>query len=605
MFTTFSYPQRALKRFAKKEQDKESSLLMQWTSAAGGSEGKGLFYTPLGLARDHNGNIYVVDAIGGKIIKFDADGKDGKQGSAGEFILPVGIAIDSKNNVYVSDIGNLRIQKFTAEGEFLSQWRKFEGLSMPGAITIDENDIVYIADFLGGQIKTFDVDGNLLETFGEQGRCGGLDFFVSIALYNNKLYAADLADHRIEIFDLENKQDCPIPFGRRGDLTLGVFESPAGITVDENGTLYVADAENSRVQIFSPECIDRVRLDSADNTCVKTIGGIQGILPDQLSQPAGLVVTPEGKLYVGDLQLDRIQVFSKMTFNSGKAIIIAGRNQAEENKSASTDGLWTATQAIANYAYYTLRFKGFRRDEIHYLSPDFSSETPYDENQSVIHDKPTNDKNQSIINDKPTEENIKVALDWAVENNPERNLTLFMIDHGGKGVFNLNGTDMLKASELYAWLNEKDFNHVNLIYEACHSGSFLEPEQINKLKAKSWVAVTSAAADEIAYLSSQGSLAFSNFFWNHIFAGLNIKEAFDKAKQQAVEGRKTSENEEQKQTPQMKGQGDVFIGNGIKLQEKSDANKSESRIEIDPDQKCKDTALGLVCEYDAEKSEFR
>lgn len=588
LFTTFSYPQNALKRFAKREQDKENTentedtLSMQWTSAGGDSEGRGIFYTPLKLAKDRaEDNIYVIDTMAGKVLKFNKDGVfqtewGGVGNEDGQFILPTGIAVDSKDTVYVVDMGNLRIQQFDTMGKFLDKWEMgTEDFSMPGAIAIDKDDTIYIADFLGAQIKLFNTKGEFVESFGEQGRCNGLDFFVDIAIHEGTLYATDLADHRVEIFDLNNKQECPISLGQkaeRGEPTPGGFDIPAGIAVDKDGTLYVADAENVRVQIFTQDCITDLRLDSTDNDCIFILGGIQGTLPDQLSQPAGLLITPDNKLYITDLQLNRIQIFNKTTLNPGKAIIIAGRNKDAED----ADSLWTATQAVANQAYYTLRFKGFRGDEIRYLSAGFND---------------AEDKNQSFIHDFATEETVEEAFNWAVENNSERNLTLFMIDHGGIDKFSLSGKETLDASKLNELLNEKDFNNVKFIYEACHSGSFLndiEPDD----STKSWTVIASAAENESAYLTSQGSLSLSNFFWGHIFNGLTVQEAFTKA-EESLEKRNIVE----KQTPSLKtfnvAEG-VFIGNGIKvLTAEKPPVIGDIRVQGNP---CKDN-----CEYNAQE----
>ena len=54
-------------------------------------------------------------------------------------------------------------------------------------------------------------------------------------------------NHRVSVFTLEGT--FLTLFGGEGDRP-GQFHSPRGITVDKNGTVYVADARNDRIQIF-------------------------------------------------------------------------------------------------------------------------------------------------------------------------------------------------------------------------------------------------------------------------------------------------------------------------------------------------------------------
>ena len=79
--------------------------------------GDGQFDSPVGLAIDGDGNVYVADWRRNRIQVFDHLGrflrKWGTQGTGdGQFISPVGLAIDRDGNVHVADGGNDRIQVF-------------------------------------------------------------------------------------------------------------------------------------------------------------------------------------------------------------------------------------------------------------------------------------------------------------------------------------------------------------------------------------------------------------------------------------------------------------------------------------------------------------
>ena len=66
-------------------------------------------------------------------------------------------------------------------------------------------------------------------------------------------------------------------------LDPGQFRVPTSIAIDIDGNFYVAEVDNSRVQIFSPEG-----------------EYISELAPGVLSSPHGLAFDSNGDLYVGD-----------------------------------------------------------------------------------------------------------------------------------------------------------------------------------------------------------------------------------------------------------------------------------------------------------------
>ena len=87
----------------------------------------------------------------------------------------------------------------------------------------------------------------------------------------------------------------------------------------------------------------------------------------QLDTPNFLAIDSQGDLYVTEARNNRVQVFSTDNpSGSGnrKAVIVAGSGPYAANT------LWNATQMCANYAYRALSFQGYDRDAIYYLSAD-------------------------------------------------------------------------------------------------------------------------------------------------------------------------------------------------------------------------------------------
>lgn len=73
--------------------------------------------SPIGVAIDEQGNIFVTDYSNSRVCKFDSNGQFlntwGSKGLAdGQFTRPTGIAIDQQGSIYVADSGNNSVQKF-------------------------------------------------------------------------------------------------------------------------------------------------------------------------------------------------------------------------------------------------------------------------------------------------------------------------------------------------------------------------------------------------------------------------------------------------------------------------------------------------------------
>lgn len=123
---------------------------------------------------------------------------------------------------------------------------------------------------------------------------------------NGLLYVADSLNHRIQVFDadgvLQNSWGT-FEVGERGTATGGNFNQPWGIATGPDGNIYVADTWNHRVQVFTPEG-EFVRawgqlgqLDAAGN-------------PTDFWGPRDVAVDSEGLVYVADTGNKRIRVYT-------------------------------------------------------------------------------------------------------------------------------------------------------------------------------------------------------------------------------------------------------------------------------------------------------
>ena len=119
--------------------------------------------SPVALALDKNGRLYVLDGQRKHVYLFD----EGKfinrvplsQGAPGGSPKPRGLAVDSAGHIYVADSVNNNILIFESDGSFLMTWGKSGFVRgdflTPQGLFIDERDQIYIADQTNGRIQVY------------------------------------------------------------------------------------------------------------------------------------------------------------------------------------------------------------------------------------------------------------------------------------------------------------------------------------------------------------------------------------------------------------------------------------------------------------------
>ena len=258
------------------QENATAKFVIPATFGSGSSNGQ--FQSPVAIAVDKTGDIYVVDSQTAHIQKFSSSGKflstfGGLGSGNGLFNYPYGIALDGSGNIFVQDNLNAKIQKFDSSGKFVTQFGsygtgsgQFKSLS---GIAIDSTGNIYVLDSGNSDVQKFDNNGKWITSFGSAG--------------SNK-------------------------FDPLGSSTAAKFDAPRGIAVDKSGHVYVADTGNSRVQKF----------DSSGNYILSF--GSPGTLPGQFDSPNSVAADSLGNVYVLDSGNDRIERFD----SSGKFITAYG-----------------------------------------------------------------------------------------------------------------------------------------------------------------------------------------------------------------------------------------------------------------------------------------
>jgi DNA-binding beta-propeller fold protein YncE len=254
--------------------------------------------------------------VGSGPFRYEALAHWEKLPSGWSFVEVAGVAINSRGRVYVFNRGEHPLIVFDREGNFLTSWG--EGIFQRAhGITIGPDDALYCTDDLDHTVRKFTPEGQLLLTLGTSGQpsdtgIDGIDYRTirrpgppfhrptNVALAGDgSIYVTDgYGNARVHKFAPDGR--LLFSWGEPGSGP-GQFNLPHGIAVDREGNVFVADRENSRLQIFTArgEFITQwtevarpmqVAIDSNDNVFVVGVGWGAGLFPWQsppATNPAG------------------------------------------------------------------------------------------------------------------------------------------------------------------------------------------------------------------------------------------------------------------------------------------------------------------------------
>ncbi len=179
-------------------------------------------------------------------------------------------------------------------------------LNAPRAISFAPDGTFYVADSRNHRILHYSVDGKLLHQWGSYGDIN-IDPELEMGFLNEpwgvavgpdgSVYVSDTWNHRIQKFTSEGEPLRTWGHYGQADDNFG-FWGPRGLAVDSEGFINVADTGNKRIVIY----------DSDGN--YKSEFGSPGLAPGQFDEPTSVTVGMDGKIYVADTWNQRIQVFS-------------------------------------------------------------------------------------------------------------------------------------------------------------------------------------------------------------------------------------------------------------------------------------------------------
>ncbi len=267
--------------------------------SADGTNSDAQFTAPSALAIDGGGNLYLTDTGNDTIRKLMPQrtnwvvttiaGRAGIQGSADGtnsgalFASPYGIAIDANGNLYVADAGNATLRRLSPAGTnwvvttiagmagysgYLDGTGSGARFNDPLGVAVDSSGAIFVADYFNDCIR--------------KGAPAGTDWVVTTVAGSNT--SAGGAD------------------GTNGTAR---FWNPTGVTVNSAGVLYIADSQNNSIRKVAPIGTNWVVTTIGGMDTIIGVQPFVGNSDGTNSQalfngPAGIAVEANGNLLVAD-----------------------------------------------------------------------------------------------------------------------------------------------------------------------------------------------------------------------------------------------------------------------------------------------------------------
>ena len=335
-----------------------------YSGSADGTGSAAQFYSPLDVAVDGTGSLYVADTNNSMIRKITptvvsgvtnwvvatlagsagCSGSADGTGTAAELNFPSDVAVDGSGNVYVADTGSSTIRKITPAGvvttiagsarnagsaDGTGSAAQFDG---PCGVAVDGAGNLYVADMANVAIRKITptvvsgVTNWVVTTIaGAAGNYGSADGTGSAAQFMQpegvavdsagNVYVADASNYAIRkitptVVSGVTKWVVTTIAGAAGNYgsadgtgSAAQFRGPYGVAVDGAGNVYVGDTGNFTIRKVTPTVVSGVT-----NWVVTTLAGSAGNLGSadgtgsaaRFDAPDGLAVDGSGNLYVAD-----------------------------------------------------------------------------------------------------------------------------------------------------------------------------------------------------------------------------------------------------------------------------------------------------------------
>ncbi|OFZ66652.1 MAG: 6-bladed beta-propeller [Betaproteobacteria bacterium RBG_16_56_24] len=256
----------------------------------------------------HHGRVFVGDTVRRTVMVFDIPEQRfftiGEEDPGG-LVMPLGMDVDKQGNLYVVDAKLKKVQVYDRDGKYLRTLGETTQFHRPAGLAVDgDGRRVYVVD-IGGvstqehRVRVLDgQSGALIFDIGTRGVKNGefnLPRDAAIAP-DGSVYIVDGGNFRVQKFTADGK--FLSTFGSIGRQS-GQFSRPKEIAIDSAGNIYVVDTAFGNFQIFNSDEKLLLAVGSRSNT----------LAPAKYSLPSGIAVDEDGRVYIVDQYFRKVDVF--------------------------------------------------------------------------------------------------------------------------------------------------------------------------------------------------------------------------------------------------------------------------------------------------------
>lgn len=256
--------------------------------------GEKLFRSPLAIDRDNkNGDLIITSFEAGEVVILDRSGALIKRlGQNSGITSPYGVAIDDKGQIYISEIQTGLLKVFSPAGILADKINLSEVMGRPvspGRITIGNNGNIIIADLKENEIIILNTKGDLVRSI------GAFKYLQKAGSVNGDIIGLSAYGKAVSFFNSEG--NVLNSFGEHVGESAKSFSFPTGFAVDSKERLWITDAFQHRLKVFS-----------LDGRLLFNYGRIEE-KAGGFFFPVDICFGENGEFFVLEKGADRIQIF--------------------------------------------------------------------------------------------------------------------------------------------------------------------------------------------------------------------------------------------------------------------------------------------------------